>query len=188
MIFVTMFKTNFSKLVPLFSQRASVASSLTAATYLCRPITSEVESSPSIADRIINITFVDHTGARATVPARWGSGRTLYDAASDAGVDLGPQPSVGLPTHIQRSDTWREPVFGEGPGSGIDHVLLPGKWFHLVEAEGCPRTEVELDCLQAYWDDEDITESSRLSSQIILNGSMDGMNVFVPDGVTYDCP
>eukprot|EP00588_Corethron_pennatum_P013595 CAMPEP_0194266368 /NCGR_PEP_ID=MMETSP0169-20130528/1299_1 /TAXON_ID=218684 /ORGANISM="Corethron pennatum, Strain L29A3" /LENGTH=186 /DNA_ID=CAMNT_0039007035 /DNA_START=64 /DNA_END=624 /DNA_ORIENTATION=+ len=145
------------------------------------------DASPTVGDRIINITFVDHTGHRATFPSRWGAGRSLFDAAFDAGVDLGPSPSVGLPYYNYRSETWREPVFGEGAGSGIDHVLLPGKWYSLVEEEGYPKSEGENDALQQYWDDEDLTESSRLASQIILTPNMEGINVFIPDGVAHDC-
>ena len=46
-----------------------------------------------------------------------------------------------------------------------------------------PRSEWELELLASYWDDDDITPASRLGSQIEMTKALDGIQVFVPDGI-----
>lgn len=53
------------------------------------------------------------------------SGSTLYDACESNEVELGPV-SIGGPSEIVHSENWTEPVFGAGPTSGYDHVVVTG--------------------------------------------------------------
>jgi len=77
-----------------------------------------------------------------------------------------------------------EPLFGEGPTSGYDHVLLNGNG-----AESAPqRNQTELRMLGDYWDPDEIRPESRLASMVPLTKEMDGMNVFVPDRIVDDIP
>lgn len=52
-------------------------------------------------------------------------GMTLYDACESNEVELGPLTNGGPPVDVH-SERWTEPVFGEGPTSGYDHVVLSG--------------------------------------------------------------
>ena len=101
------------------------------------------------------------------------------------GVDLGPA-SVGAPEQKVRSDTWTEPLYGEGATSGFDHVLLQGDNEGVKMAE--PPHPNEIKQLEAYWDEDEIFPDSRLASQVEINEKMDGMVVYVPDRICDDIP
>lgn len=99
------------------------------------------------------------------------------------GIDLGPA-SVGGAVEAVRSDTWTEPLYGEGPTTGYDHVLLVGNGADTV----APMTYKEKAAMGDYWDDDEIFPESRLATQIIVTKEMDGMTVYVPDRLVDDIP
>ncbi|KAI2502492.1 hypothetical protein MHU86_2519 [Fragilaria crotonensis] len=142
---------------------------------------SAVADAPSIRDNIVSLTFVDPSGARRKVPAMVGD--TIWEVAELHKIDLGPA-SVGAPFEAVRSAEWTEPLFGEGPTSGFDHVLLAGKGADTAP----PRNEQELRMLQHYWDYDEIFPESRLACVIPVNKAMDGMIVYVPDRIVDDIP
>ena len=98
-------------------------------------------------------------------------------------IELGPE-SCGAATSAVRSDTWTEPLYGEGPCTGFDHVLIVGNGVETAK----PRDAVEMRMLEQYWDEEEIFPESRLATQIELTREMDGMTVYVPDRIVDDIP
>jgi len=143
--------------------------------------TSNQTSAPSVCDIMIKLTFVDPSGARRQVPGL--IGKSLYEISEMHGIDLGPC-SLGGQVQAVRSDTWIEPLYGEGPTTGYDHVLLVGNGVETAS----PITNVERKLLDQYWDEDEIFPESRLASQIILTKAMDGMTVYVPDRLVDDIP
>lgn len=99
------------------------------------------------------------------------------------GIDIGPA-SGGAKPETQRSPTWYEPTFGEGPTSGYDHVVLAGKGADKVVRPNYAEEQQ----LEDYWDWDEIFDGSRLASVVTLTKEMDGMTVFVPDRLVDDCP
>lgn len=138
---------------------------------------------PSVFDKIVNLTIIDPSGARRSIPAM--VGQTLYSACDMNGVDLGPA-SVGEVEEKIRSSTWTEPLYGEGANSGFDHVLLQGGNEGAKAAEP-PHTN-EMKMLENYWDEDEIFPESRLASMVVVNKKMDGMVVYVPDRIVDDIP
>ncbi|KAG7356313.1 hypothetical protein IV203_001361 [Nitzschia inconspicua] len=136
---------------------------------------------PSVFDRIISLTIVDPSGARRKINGMIGS--TLYEACESNEVELGPS-SVGGPPINVHSERWTEPVFGEGPTSGYDHVVLSGPGV----ATAGPMTRPESRMLEDYWDFDEVFPESRLASQITLTKQMDGMIVYVPPRVDDSNP
>lgn len=98
-------------------------------------------------------------------------------------IDLGPA-SVGGAVEAVRSDTWTEPLYGEGPTTGYDHVLLVGKGSETAT----PITHKEVSALEDYWDSDEIFPESRLATQVTVTKAMDGMTVYVPDRLVDDNP
>lgn len=98
-------------------------------------------------------------------------------------IDIGPSSDGAVVQKVQ-SDTWTEPLFGEGPTSGFDHVLLNGNGVDTIP----PKTHVEDRMLRHYWDDDEIYPESRLASLVEITKEMDGMVVFVPDRIVDDMP
>ena len=138
---------------------------------------------PSVFDKIVRVTIIDPSGARRTIPAY--VGKSLYAACEMNGVDLGPS-SVGAVQQKIRSDTWTEPLYGEGATSGFDHVLLQGGNEGVSLAE--PPHSNEIKMLEKYWDEDEIFPESRLASMVEINDKMDGMVVYVPDRLVDDIP
>ena len=99
------------------------------------------------------------------------------------GIDIGPSSSGG-PVEKVRSDTWTEPLYGEGPTTGFDHVLLTGNGVETAP----PKNRVEERMLRQYWEDDELYPESRLASVIVLTKEMDGMTVYVPDRLVDDIP
>ena len=89
----------------------------------------------------------------------------------------------GVEQHVH-NERWTEPLFGEGPTSGYDHVVLSGPG---VDTAG-PITRSEERMLEDYWDFDEIFPESRLASMIILTKAMDGMIVYVPPRVDDSNP
>lgn len=83
-----------------------------------------------------------------------------------------------------RSDTWTEPLYGEGPTTGYDHVLIVGNGADTAS----PITHIESKILKDYWEEDEIFPESRLASQIKVTSQMDGMTVYVPDRLIDDIP
>lgn len=110
-------------------------------------------------------------------------GKTIHEMCELHGIDIGPA-SVGGAVEKVRSDTWTEPLYGEGPTSGFDHVLLVGKGVETAE----PKTYMEDKMLEEYWDDDEIFPESRLACMVELTKEMDGMTVYVPDRLCDDIP
>lgn len=110
-------------------------------------------------------------------------GTTLYEACETNEVELGPA-SHGGPSQIVHSERWTEPVFGEGPTSGYDHVVVS----NVGNAAMSPMTRPERRMLEDYWDFDELFPESRLASQIKLSKEMDGMIVYVPPRVDDSNP
>ena len=98
-------------------------------------------------------------------------------------IDLGPS-SVGGAVEEVRSDTWTEPLYGEGPTTAYDHILIVGKGAETAK----PKTWVEESILAQYWDEDEIFPESRLASQVLVTKEMEGMTVYVPDRIVDDIP
>jgi len=99
------------------------------------------------------------------------------------GIDIGPA-SVGGAVEKVHSDTWTEPLYGEGACSGFDHVLLTGNGVETA----APKTHVEQRMLNDYWDEDELYPESRLACMITLTKEMDGMSVYVPPRIVDDNP
>lgn len=138
-------------------------------------------SIPSVNDVIVKLTFIDPSGARRSVPGY--VGKNIHETCIMHGIDIGPSSCGGAVETVQ-SDTWTEPLYGEGTGTGFDHVLLTGNGVETAK----PMDWVEKHLLETYWDDEEIFPESRLASQVVLTKAMDGMIVYVPDRLVDDCP
>lgn len=111
------------------------------------------------------------------------SGKTLHQVCELQGIDIGPT-SGGSAPEVQRTESWIEPTFGEGPSSGYDHVVLVGKGIDTAAR----MTPIERQMLEDYWDWDEIYEGSRLASAVTLTKEMDGMTVYVPDRIVDDIP
>lgn len=136
---------------------------------------------PTVNDIIVKLTFIDPTGARRIVPGY--VGKTIHETCLMHGIDIGPSSSGG-PVERVNSDTWTETLYGEGPNTGFDHVLISGNGSDTVK----PVDWVEERLLKEYWDEDELFPESRLASQLTLNKAMDGMVVYVPDRLVDDCP
>jgi hypothetical protein len=111
------------------------------------------------------------------------SGSTLYDTCETNEVELGPMTHCG-PSENVHTERWTEPVFGDGPTSGYDHVVLSGPGVDTAT----PMTPTEERMINDYWDFDEIFPESRLASMIKLNKTMDGMIVYVPPRVDDSNP
>ena len=111
------------------------------------------------------------------------TGTTLYEACETNEVELGPTNSCG-PPQIVHSERWTEPVFGDGPTSGYDHVVLSGPGVETAS----PMTRSEERMIEDYWDFDEIFPESRLASEIKLTKAMNGMIVYVPPRVDDSNP
>ena len=123
---------------------------------------------------VLSLTFL-------LIPIR--VGKSIYETCEMHGIDLGPA-SVGGAVEAIRSDTWTEPLYGEGPSTGYDHVLIVGNGVDTAT----PITHKEVAALGDYWDDDEIFPESRLATQVIITKQMDGMTVYVPDRIVDDIP
>jgi len=139
------------------------------------------EDGTSVKDGLVNITFVDPSGARRRVPGY--IGQTILATAVMHDIDLGPA-STGAVFERKNSEVWLEPLFGEGPTCGYDHIMLNGKGAESAP----PKNQTEERMLDVYWDEDELFPESRLASMIPLTKEMDGMNVFVPDRIADDIP
>lgn len=168
--------TATNRLSALAAQRSMSAAAAPA-------VASTTDGPPSVFDKIVKITIIDPSGARRTIPAM--VGQTLYAACDANGVDLGPA-SVGGPEKKTRSSTWEEPLYGEGPTSGFDHVLLQAGHDGLADVEAI--SPIEVKSLEDYWDEDELFPESRLASMVEINNKMDGLVVYVPDRIVDDIP
>lgn len=98
-------------------------------------------------------------------------------------IDIGPASMTGVFEKV-RSDTWTEPLYGEGPTSGFDHVLITGPGVETAP----PKNITEERMLNQYWEEDELFPESRLASVITLTPEMDGMTVYVPDRIVDDIP
>ena len=105
-------------------------------------------------------------------------GQTVAEVAEMHGIDIGPTSVGGVVSRVN-TDEWTEDLFGEGAALGYDHVKIPPAWLEKLP----PRSEWELELLRSYWDDDDITSGSRLGSQLPLSKAVDGLQVYIPDGI-----
>lgn len=166
---------------------ASVAGSTTRRnnTIALRTFAAEADSSigtaPSVFDKIISLTIVDPSGARRKINGM--VGKSLYDACETNEVELGPM-TIGGPSEIVHSERWTEPVFGSGPTSGYDHVIVSGPGVDTAT----PMTPSESRMIEDYWDFDEIFPESRLASMITLTKKMNGMIVYVPHRVDDSNP
>ena len=75
-------------------------------------------------------------------------------------------------------------MYGEGPGTAFDHVLLNKDWAGSVH----PRDDVEEMMIRQFWEEEEVGDESRLARCITVKKEHNGLSVFVPDGLPDDCP
>ncbi|GMI47352.1 hypothetical protein TrCOL_g11220 [Triparma columacea] len=137
---------------------------------------------PSVSSSAVNITFIDHSGARVTVPGLVGS--TVYDVAATHKIDLGPA-SKGAIVEAVHNERWTEDLYGEGVTTAFDHIKIPRVYQGIVGR----MTKQEEMMLDQYWDEEEISpEASRLASMVKVTKEMDGMSIYIPDGLPDDCP
>ena len=135
-----------------------------------------VAPAPQVSGVTVHITFIDHEGSRAVVPGR--VGMTVSEVAELHGIDIGPTAVAGVVERVN-TDAWTEDLFGEGASLGYDHVKIPPAW----GAKLPPRNAWELELLRNYWDEDDITSVSRLGSQLPLTKDLDGIQIYIPDGI-----
>eukprot|EP00560_Eucampia_antarctica_P008202 CAMPEP_0197826118 /NCGR_PEP_ID=MMETSP1437-20131217/3107_1 /TAXON_ID=49252 ORGANISM="Eucampia antarctica, Strain CCMP1452" /NCGR_SAMPLE_ID=MMETSP1437 /ASSEMBLY_ACC=CAM_ASM_001096 /LENGTH=176 /DNA_ID=CAMNT_0043426401 /DNA_START=23 /DNA_END=553 /DNA_ORIENTATION=+ len=164
-----------------FSQSNNLVVSLTKRSFSADAVVKSENRTFSVKDVTISLNIVDPSGARRQVPGL--IGKSIYETCQMHNIDLGPV-SVGGAVEEIRSDTWTEPLYGEGPTAGYDHVLLNGNGTETAK----PMTHVEANMLDHYWDEDEIFPESRLASQVLLTKQMDGMIVYVPDRLVDDIP
>lgn len=138
-------------------------------------------SAPSVFDKIISLTIVDPSGARRKINGV--VGKTLYEACETNEVELGPS-SIGGPSEIVHSENWTEPVFGSGPTSGYDHVIVSGPGVKTATPMTCSESRM----IEDYWDFDEVFPESRLASMMTLTKQMNGMIVYVPPRVDDSNP
>ena len=124
---------------------------------------------------VVEYALWDISNAHVTFRSCHNAGTTLYDACETNEVELGPANVCG-PPQVVHSELWTEPVFGEGPTSGYDHVVLTGPGVDTAD----PPTHAEKRMLEDYWDFDEIFPESRLASMVKLTKDMDGMIIYVP--------
>ena len=91
--------------------------------------------------------------------------------------------SEGGAVNKKHSETWTEDLFGEGACTGFDHVKIPKQYQPLLSE----MNDQERFMLDSYWETDDLTEgASRLASQITVGREMEGMVVYIPDGLADD--
>jgi hypothetical protein len=138
----------------------------------------------TVSDATAMVTFIDHQGAHHTVPGR--VGQRLTDVAAMHGLQdiLHCDASGGGASYEKvHSAEWTEDLFGEGAVSAISHVVISPQFFVLLK----PPTPKELAMLTEV-DPEDLSETSRLGSEIVLTKDLDGIKVFCQDSQPYDIP
>lgn len=129
----------------------------------------------SVSDVTVKVTFIDHEGSRASVPGR--VGMSISQVAHMHGIDIGPTAYAAAMQEFH-SPEWTEDKFGFGPALGFDHVQIPEGWHkHLPKMSG-----KEQELLEMYWEEE-VTASSRLGCMIPLKKELDGIQVYIPDGI-----
>jgi hypothetical protein len=111
------------------------------------------------------------------------TGKSLHEICEMHGIDIGPASMAGVYEKV-RSDTWTEPLYGEGPTSGFDHVLITGPGVDTAP----PKNITEERMLNQYWEEDELFPESRLASVITLTKEMNGMTVYVPDRIVDDIP
>ena len=104
---------------------------------------------PSVSSSAVNITFIDHSGARVTVPGLVGS--TVYDVAATHKIDLGPA-SKGAIVEAVHNERWTEDLYGEGVTTAFDHIKIPRVYQGIVGR----MTKQEEMMLDQYWDEEEV--------------------------------
>eukprot|EP00539_Tryblionella_compressa_P001355 CAMPEP_0178746102 /NCGR_PEP_ID=MMETSP0744-20121128/7637_1 /TAXON_ID=913974 /ORGANISM="Nitzschia punctata, Strain CCMP561" /LENGTH=178 /DNA_ID=CAMNT_0020399305 /DNA_START=49 /DNA_END=585 /DNA_ORIENTATION=- len=164
------------------SHSVAVVNKTAVRSFAAAPAVSETAgSAPTVFDKMISLTIVDPSGARRKINGMIGT--TLYEACETNEVELGPM-TTGGPSESVHSERWTEPVFGEGPTSGYDHVVLSGPGVNTAT----PMTRSESRMLEDYWDFDEVFPESRLASMITLTKQMDGMIVYVPPRVDDSNP
>jgi hypothetical protein len=128
-----------------------------------------------VINRLFVIQVFLHVESRSHSFPRLHLGTTLYEACEVNEVELGPPP-IGGPTQIVHTEQWTEPVFGKGPTSGYDHVVLSGPGVNTAT----PKTRPESRMIEDYCDFHEVFAETRLASMITLTKQMDEMIVYVP--------
>lgn len=136
-------------------------------------------SAPSVEDITVQVNFMTEEGNRTTVPGL--EGMSIHEVATMHNIDIGHQ-LCGSAVNKIHSDTWTEDLFGEGPQLGFDHIMISP----ADQAKIPPRLPTELELLRGVWDEDEISDNSRLSCMVVLSKDMDGMTVYVPDRVPDD--
>mmetsp|Transcript_6562 Transcript_6562/g.23428 ORF Transcript_6562/g.23428 Transcript_6562/m.23428 type:complete len:111 (-) Transcript_6562:136-468(-) len=103
---------------------------------------------------------------------------TIAQVAELHGIDIGPT-SCGGPIEKVHNEVWTEALYGLGPCLGYDHIQIPKRWRDIIP----PMQHDEEDLLNVYWDIEDINASSRLATFVTMTPELDGIQVFIPDGI-----
>lgn len=124
---------------------------------------------------IFIIVILIFQGNRAIVPGR--VGKTLLEAAQNFKIDIAPGCNGGdFEYSVKRTDKWEEVIFGEDVQCHLCHVKIPTTFNHLLPE--IPKKHSE--GIAKVWEDE-ISSTSRLACQIVLEKKHEGMVVYVPD-------
>ena len=145
-----------------------------------------VAAMSSVADVSVNITFLDFTGTRVTVPGR--VGQNLLDLARSHGLDMegACNGGGGVVERLAKDtyDPWNEDLFGEGPSCCSCHVNIASEWLDKIPSPSTKETSL----LTEVFESDFRGANSRLGCQIQLTADLDGMIVSVPDGPPTDIP
>ena len=138
----------------------------------------------------VKVIFLDHEGNRQEVLGR--EGMSVLEVSQWYGLTQPNDPSTPLLDMrsmagadmevIVHSPDWKEEAYGEGPMDVLDHVVLPvGVYNKLGLPEKCELQQIEM-----YVHPTEQTPTSRLASRIVLDKSLDGIVVSVPEPPPHD--
>ncbi|CAI5710985.1 unnamed protein product [Hyaloperonospora brassicae] len=134
-------------------------------------------STPTVAERLVNVVLVDYEGNRHMVKGR--AGQTLRQACEMNSVGYVKDDSMGGggTYDARRADFYTESLFGEGSSSPQSHVVISNEWFHKLP----PANARERHIIDTYVPKEDRSVNSRLGTEIVLQEELNGMVVAVPE-------
>ena len=84
---------------------------------------------------------------------------------------------TNFPSRVHQNEQWVEDVFGEGTMSAHCHIIVPEAWYTKLP----PADVDELAAMQLNIDKSDLTQKSRLASQVVLTKNLEGLLFYVPD-------
>jgi hypothetical protein len=135
-----------------------------------------------VRDSLISVTLLDWEGSRHVIQGR--VGQNLHEACRLAGLDLIKDDSLGGGGGkycAYRTPEFTEDLFGEGPQSPLSHIVISNEWVHKLPAPSAREARILEDVR-----DGELTENSRLATEIILAKDLDGLVVAVPEAPPFE--